>query len=416
MKVVFLCGGAGKRMKPITEDKFLLKFMGRTLLERHIEMAKDAGAKRFLFICNPQNVERIKDIARRKKLSAEFAIQREAKGMADALLSAKKKLFEEFLVVSPHDVVEPAAYKAVLTARKKDGRKPAAAYITGAVVENYFPGGYLIVSRADEMSGIVEKPGEGKEPSRLVNIVMHLHTKPRELINLLETTKSERDDVYERALDRMIKEKGMRLKAVRYSGFWSSIKYPWHIYDIAAYFMAQVKKPQISRKAAIAKSAVVEGPVMVEDDVKIMGGAVVKGPAYIGRGTVIGNNALVREAHLGDKNVVGFSTEVARSYIGDGNWFHSAYVGDSIISNKCNIAAGTVLANWRFDGKPVRVMIKDELVDSGRTKFGAIIGDESKTGVNSCIMPGVKVGPRAVVGPGVVLKRDLEEGQTALKE
>ena len=28
MKVVFLCGGTGKRMYPLTEDKFLLNFLG----------------------------------------------------------------------------------------------------------------------------------------------------------------------------------------------------------------------------------------------------------------------------------------------------------------------------------------------------------------------------------------------------
>ena len=32
MKVLFLCGGIGKSMFPLTEDKFLLKFLGKTLI------------------------------------------------------------------------------------------------------------------------------------------------------------------------------------------------------------------------------------------------------------------------------------------------------------------------------------------------------------------------------------------------
>ena len=43
MKVVFLCGGIGKRMFPLTEDKFLLKFLGKTLLEHQLDMARQAG-------------------------------------------------------------------------------------------------------------------------------------------------------------------------------------------------------------------------------------------------------------------------------------------------------------------------------------------------------------------------------------
>ena len=32
MRAVFLCGGIGRRMFPFTEDKFLFKFLGKTLL------------------------------------------------------------------------------------------------------------------------------------------------------------------------------------------------------------------------------------------------------------------------------------------------------------------------------------------------------------------------------------------------
>ena len=56
MKVLFLCGGVGKRMFPITEDKFLLKFLGKTLLEYQIETAKQAGLTEFAVVGNPQNI------------------------------------------------------------------------------------------------------------------------------------------------------------------------------------------------------------------------------------------------------------------------------------------------------------------------------------------------------------------------
>lgn len=53
MKVIFLCGGNGKRMHPITEDKFLLDFLGNPLLQHQIEMAQEAGLRHFVIIGNP---------------------------------------------------------------------------------------------------------------------------------------------------------------------------------------------------------------------------------------------------------------------------------------------------------------------------------------------------------------------------
>ena len=54
MKAVFLCGGRGKRMFPITEDKFFLDFLGKPLLEHQIKLACDAGLNQFVVGTQPQ--------------------------------------------------------------------------------------------------------------------------------------------------------------------------------------------------------------------------------------------------------------------------------------------------------------------------------------------------------------------------
>ena len=78
-----------------------------------------------------------------------------------------------------------------------------------------------------------------------------------------------------------------------------------------------------------------------------------------------------------------------------------------IISNNCLFGAGTLIANFRFDEKNIKVWIENKEVDSGLNKLGAIIGDNCKTGINSCIVPGVKIGPQSIVGPNVHLQEDL---------
>jgi len=59
MKVLFLCGGIGKRMFPLTEDKFLLKFLGKTLIEHQLDTAVKSGLNRFIIVANPVNLTRI---------------------------------------------------------------------------------------------------------------------------------------------------------------------------------------------------------------------------------------------------------------------------------------------------------------------------------------------------------------------
>jgi len=407
MKAVFLCGGIGKRMHPITEDKFMLKFLGKTLLEHQIETAIKAGIKDFVIICNPFNEEKIKNYLHPLKLKVEFALQKEPKGMADAIINAEEFLDGEIIVVNPNDVFEVTAYEKILDSR----RSGCDAVLLGFKVDSYFSGGYFKLDGKGEFVGIAEKPGEGNEPSDLVNIVVHYHKDAKKFISHLKKLVSENDDVYEKTLGVMAAD-GNKIKVVTYTGYWFAIKYPWHILEIAKYFLDK-EYGRISKTAKISPRATIEGKVIIEDNVRVFEGATIKGPCHIGKNSVIGTDVLVwNYSHIGDYCVVGYSTEVKHSFIGDNCWFHSNYIGDSIIANSCFFGAKTVTANYRFDEKTVKVNVGDKRIDTGLDKLGAIMGDDCKTGINASIMPGVKIGPNSIVGPGVVLDKDLESNKT----
>jgi bifunctional UDP-N-acetylglucosamine pyrophosphorylase/glucosamine-1-phosphate N-acetyltransferase len=406
MKVVFLCGGIGKRMFPLTEDKFMFKFLGKTLLEHQVELAKKAGFKDFIVVGNPLNIENIKELCKNIDAKIEFAIQQEPNGMADAILSTKEAIQNnEIILVNPNDVFDQSVYKKILVEYKKGDYE---SYIIGYKVSSYFPGGYLEVNQNNELIKIHEKPGEGNEPSNMINIVIHLHKNVASLLEFLEKTKSTKDDLYECAISKMI-ESGHKIKVVYYDGFWRAIKYPWDVLDVIRYFLGDIKTPKISKSAKISKKAQIYGGVIIEDNARILENAVIRGPCYIGKNTVIGNNTLIwNSSHIGDNCVIGYSTEVKHSYIGDNCWSHMSYIGDSIIADNCSFGAGTVTANFRFDEKPIKVYIKGMKNESGLDKLGVIMGTDCKAGINSCIMPGIKVGPNSVIGPGVILTRDLE--------
>jgi NDP-sugar pyrophosphorylase family protein len=413
MKAVLLCGGRGKRMFPIAEDKFLLDFLGKTLLEHQIQMARQAGLSQFVIIGNPENTARIKQITGSiPGIEVEFALQKKAQGIADALKSAAPFLRGQLLVINPNDVFSSSAYTKIMAAAKKTS---ASSFILGYRVKEYFPGGYLRVNSRNELLHIVEKPAPGKEPGNLVNILIHCHNDPKELLRYIETVRTTRDDVYERALDKMAKA-GHKIKVIPYKGFWGPIKYPWHILKVMEYFLDSAQ-PYIAPSARISRKATIEGKVILSDNVRVLENAVIRGPAYIGANSIIGNNALVRDySHIGSNSVIGYSTEVKHSYIGNNCWFHSNYVGDSIVDDDCSFGAGAVLANFRLDEGKIQIEVGNSLVDTGYDKLGAIVGRGCRIGVNASLMPGVRVGPDSFVGPQVWLRDDLAANKMVLIE
>jgi NDP-sugar pyrophosphorylase family protein len=404
VKAVFLCGGSGKRMFPITEDKFLLDFLGKTLLEYQMEVACEAGLDHFVVIGNPQNIAKIEQITKRiSGVKVDLALQKESSGIADALKSIEPFLRGQLLVVNPNDVFSSSAYTKILNEAAKDS---ASSYILGYQVQKYFPGGYLQVNSQNELLHIVEKPNHGEEPSNLVNILIHCHSNSEELLRYIEAVQTTRDDVYECALDSMVKA-GHKIKVIPYNDFWAPIKYPWHIFRVMEYFLDSAQ-PCIAPSARISDKATVEGKVILGDNVKVLENAVIRGPVYIGANSFIGNNALVRDySHIGSNSVIGYSTEVKHSYVGDNCWSHSNYIGDSIVDDDCSLGAGTVLANFKLDEGNIKIKIGDSLVDTGYDKLGAIVGRGCRIGINASLMPGVRVGPGSLVGPQVCLNKNL---------
>ncbi len=404
MIVLFLCAGIGKRMFPITEDKFLLNFLGKTLLEHQLDMAIGSGLRRFVIVANPVNIARIETITGRYPgKEFNFVVQEKPLGIANALQISGNLIKDELLIINPNDVFEDSVYSALLAARKIE---KATAYITGCKVKSYFPGGYLIVNEQGQLTRIMEKPGPGYEPSDLVNILAHMHTDPAALLHYIAKVKTAADDAYEQSLDAMCRDH-LPIQVVPYSGAWTPIKYPWHVLDVTRYFLDR-SAAAISPDARVSASSVIDGKVIIAEGVRVLENAVIRGPVYIGRNSVIGNNTLIRTySHIGADCVVGFSSEIKESYIGEGTQFHMNYAGDSVIGAHCSFGAGTITANWRFDNKTIRIKIGDALVDTGRDKLGAFIGDNCRTGIHVGIMPGIRIGNNSLIYPHVNLTDDV---------
>ncbi len=407
MTILILAGGISKRMWPLATDKLLLPFLGKPFFYHTLKSLKEAKSDlKVVIVASPNNHAGLTKIAEELAVTAETVIQEEPKGMADAILSATEHIQGPLLIMNADDLVEPKLYSEVLTEVEK-GQSDI--HLVGKIVKNYFDAGYIAVNDK-QVTSVVEKPGAGNEPSDLVKLVFDYFKDSTKLIAVLKQTSSETDDVYEKALDSLIKS-GNKTTVTRYEGVWSALKYPWHVLQVTRMLLKNLEQ-KISPEAQIAKSATIEGNVVIEEGVKIFENAVIKGPCYIGPNCVVGTNSLVRDSILENSVVTGFSTEIARSYVGDNSWFHTNYVGDSIIEGDFGMGSGAVVANLRLDGQTVRV--KENTIDTGLEKLGLIAGRSSRIGVNATTMPGVMLASNTLVGLNVTLNKNLSEGKRIL--
>lgn len=160
-----------------------------------------------------------------------------------------------------------------------------------------------------------------------------------------------------------------------------------------------------------------EGPIAVGEGCRLEPGVVLRGPLILGDECEIRTGAYLRgSVILGQRCVVGAHSEVKRAILLDGAHApHQNYVGDSILGRGVNLGAGTILSNVKNIGREVTFSHGGETVHTGLRKFGAILGDECRTGCNTVLNPGVLMGPGCVTYPNVVLRSGFYPPGTLIK-
>ena len=138
-----------------------------------------------------------------------------------------------------------------------------------------------------------------------------------------------------------------------------------------------------AKSARIAPTACINGPAIIGPDTEIRHCAFIRGSALVGAGAVVGN-----------------STELKNVILFDGVQVpHYNYVGDSILGFKSHMGAGAITSNVKSDKTPVAVRMKNEKLETGLKKLGAILADHVEGGCNSVLNPGTVIGADSNVYP-----------------
>ncbi len=172
-------------------------------------------------------------------------------------------------------------------------------------------------------------------------------------------------------------------------------EYPWQALD-------GIKDLILSLGPALGEDYEERAPqVWAHETAKIAPTAFLGAPCIIGPRTEVRHCAFIRgSALVGAGCVVGNSVELKNVILFDGVQVpHYNYVGDSILGYRSHMGAGSITSNVKSDKTPVAVKNEGWTVETGRKKFGAILGDCVEVGCNSVLNPGTVVGPRTNIYP-----------------
>ena len=139
----------------------------------------------------------------------------------------------------------------------------------------------------------------------------------------------------------------------------------------------------IARDAKVFPSAYIGAPCIIDRGAEIRHCAFIRGSAIVGKGAVVGNSVELKNVVLFDK----VQTP------------HYNYVGDSVLGYKAHMGAGSITSNVKSDKSLVVVKGSGEQIETGRKKFGAILGDCVEVGCNSVLNPGTVVGRNSQIYP-----------------
>ena len=398
MKAVVFAAGKSTRTYPLTltRPKPLLPIANKPILAHQMDALPPEVDTVVLVVGYMHEMIRAafgEEYQGRKLIYVE---QTEQKGTGHALLQCAPHIAEPFMAFNGDDL-----YAAEDFARL--ARQHQAALVKTVADPRLF--GIYEIAENYKVIRLVEKPKEVF--SNLANIGAYKFT-PEVFAVLEHTSPSIRGEIEITSAIQTLADRG-DFYAVPAEGHWLPIGYPWDLLDANLYMLENFMSSEIHGE--VSEAAHVKGPLYVGTGSRVLPGVYIEGPVMIGEGCTVGPNCYLRPGTvLGRGAKVGQGCEVKNSILFDGAAVpHLSYVGDSVIGEKANLGCGTITANFRHDGKNHRSQVKDDLVDTGRRKLGAIIGDGVHTGINTSIYPGRKLWPHASTLPGAVVSKDLFE-------
>ena len=178
--------------------------------------------------------------------------------------------------------------------------------------------------------------------------------------------------------------------------FFEGMTYPWEVFeglDEKIFALGKCLDKDIytevsenvwvAKSAKVAETAHLGGPLIIDEEAEIRHCAFIRGSAVVGKGSVVGNSTELKSSIL-------FNSVQTPHY---------NYVGNSILSYKSHMGAGSITSNLKSDKSLVSIRTENGKLDTGLKKLGAILGSNVEVGCNTVMNPGTVIGQNTNIYP-----------------
>ncbi len=293
MKAVILCAGVGTRLEPLTfaRPKHLLPVAGRAVLDHVLDSLADAGVDQGVFVVGRQ-ADHLREFigdGSRWEMTAEYVVQDEPRGLADAVRCARAAVEgERFIVYLGDDLLGEGISDFVASFQASQGQ---AALVVKRVEDPRQFG--VVVVEDGRVVKLVEKP---REPPSDLAIVGVYAFRP-EIFEAIESIQpSDRGELeITDAIDCLLAHGG-QVDHHETEGFWEDVGSPESLLSANAFYLSRIE-PRVDGEVDGASR--VEGLVQIGAGARVTGSRVT-GPCLIGADCVVADSELGPDVSLAD--------------------------------------------------------------------------------------------------------------------
>jgi NDP-sugar pyrophosphorylase family protein len=158
-------------------------------------------------------------------------------------------------------------------------------------------------------------------------------------------------------------------------------------------------------EGTVEETVLLSGPVHIGRGAIVHAQAIIHGPSIVGPNAVINSHTEIRSGFIGSQCVIGHGASIMQSMVmNNSNIGAGAFIRNSVIGFGSVVGPGAAIG-------PIEVERASTASSRSSSTLGAVLGDYSVVGTNSTIKSGTIIGPRTVVGEGVLASGIYESNQ-----
>ncbi|KAE9636198.1 MAG: bifunctional UDP-N-acetylglucosamine pyrophosphorylase / glucosamine-phosphate N-acetyltransferase [Epulopiscium sp.] len=427
LSTVILAAGEGTRMNS-KKSKVLHKMLGKSLIEHVMDAAKYAGSQKICLVIGHKGEEVREAIGD----SVEYAVQKERLGTGHAVMQADSFIEEEgdiLVLYGDTPLITGETLKNMIETHRKEKNGVT---ILSAIVEDPTGYGRIIRDEAGNFIKIVEHKDASEEELKVREINGGMYCFQARLLKeaLKELTNHNvQGEYYLTDTLHIILSKGYRVNAmiVKDSTEILGVNSRAQLSEVTQILKRRINKKFMDEGVTIIdpESTYIEPDVSIGIDTIIYPGSIIQGKTVIGEDCVIGPNARIDNAKIGNdvsiessvilESEIGSNTtvgpfayirpnskigshikigdfvEVKNSTIGNNTKVsHLTYIGDADVGENVNFGCGTVVVNY-----------------DGHKKHRTVIEDEAFIGCNTNLVSPVTIHKEAFIAAGSTITENV---------